>query len=334
MAMKKACGFVRTLLLFIFVLSSVSLSASFESWADDLAESLRQTVLQNAYARRLIFPKTDRIPTIATVGEGLSVVFFNIHDSKQLWHGTFRLDNLSSAEIVNIPIAPGAFHFASIFHFKQPVQIINQGNESKTIKGLLMGTGPEKDFSVQGIAGMQLIQMRAYSLEFYESVAPIAAKYRNFVDTAKIDLQMLFLTHAEETARLAAMTYLRALQAERSDMADKPIFQKYNVFGANCVSSGIQNLTRAIKPEFHAEILKIGRRDIKEITSMTVSQCLYWIKSWNEVGRQALGAVVGRSPDNEKFRELETFHRQLRRTNMMSLPWRAKSIIDWATIKK
>jgi len=332
--MKKTVISVRILFLLAFVLLSSSLYASFESWADDLAENLRQTVLQNGYARRLIFPKTDRIPTVATTGAGQSVNFFNIHDSKQLWYGTFRLDNLASAEIVNVPIAPGAFHFASIFHFKKPVQIVNRNGERKNINGLLMGTGPEKDFSVQGIAGMQLIQMRAYSLEFYESIAPIAEKYRHFVDTEKIDLQLLFMTHAEETARLAAMTYLRALQAEKPDMADKPIFQKYNVFGANCVSSGVQNLTRAIRPQFYSEILKIGKRDIKEITHMTVSQYRYWISSWNEVSRQALGAVVGRSPDSARFRELELFHRQLRHTNMMSLPWRAKAIIDWSTIKK
>lgn len=332
--MKKTVFFLRTFFLIVLVLFNNSLYASFENWADDLAESLRQTVLQNAYARRLIFPKTDRIPTVANNGEGQAINFFNIHDSKQLWHGSFRLDNLISAEIVNIPIAPGAFHFASIFHFKNPVKITNKVGESKNIQGLLMGTGPEKDFSVQGIAGMQLIQMRAYSLEFYESVAPVAEKYRHFVDTRKVDLQLLFMTHAEETARLAAMTYLRALQAEKPDIADKPIFQKYNVFGANCVSSGVQNLTRAIKPEFFPEILKIGKKDIKEISPMTVTQYRYWINSWNEVSRQALGAVVGRSPDSAKFRELELFHRQLRHTNMMSLPWRAKAIIDWATIKK
>ncbi|HAE41047.1 MAG TPA: hypothetical protein DCG57_20800, partial [Candidatus Riflebacteria bacterium] len=44
-----------------------------------------------------------------------------------------------------------------------------------------------------------------------------------------------------------------------------------------------------------------------------------------------LRALRAEHPDPAKFKELETFHRHLRKTNLMSLPWRAKKVIDWAT---
>ncbi len=327
--MKKA---LRLFLALTLLLSLSPVFASgFEIYSDDLAESLKNAVLQNGYARRLLFPKVDRVPTIGAIAEGQAVKLFCIHDSNKLWGGTFRLDQISSSEILNMPILPGAFHFATLFHFKEPVTIRNSDGESKKIKGLLMGTGPEKDFSVQGIVGMQLIQMRVYSLEYYESLAPLKSKFRHTVNPKKLDLKLFFLAHVEETARLAAMTHLRALRAERPDRGDEVIFQKYNVFGANCVSSGIQNVTRAITPRYRDQLMRLVKKDVKELTVLSVPQFRYWIKSWNEVSRQALSAVVGRTPDREKFKELERFHNHLRKTNMMSLPWRAKKVIDWAT---
>lgn len=320
------------LLILTFSLISGSIFASsFSTWADDIAEELRIEILQNNYARRLIFPKKDRIPTVAMTEGKDVIVFSNIHDNNDLWSGRFPLAELASAEIMNIPIAPGAFHFATLFHFKNALTIKNSKGESKSVKGLLMGTGPEKDFSVQGITGFQLIQMRAYSIEYYESIAPIQPKYRHKVNTKKVDLTMFFLAHAEETARLAAMTYLRALSAENPNLSDKPIFQKYNVFGANCVASGIQNLARAIRPEYQKPFLKMGKKDISKLESLTPDKFIYWINSWHQVSLQALGAIVGRSPDQRKFKELEKFHKQLRNTNQMSLPWRAKPLIEWAT---
>lgn len=318
--------------LLTFLLISGSLSASsFSIWADELAEELRIEILQNNYARRLIFPKKDRIPTVAMAESNDVIIFSNIHDSNDLWSGKFRVSHLVNAEIMNIPIAPGAFHFATLFHFKEPITISNSKGESKKTKGLLMGTGPEKDFSVQGVTGFQLIQMRAYSIEYYESIAPIQEKYRHSLNAKKVDPVLFFLAHAEETARLAAMTFLRALSAENPDMADKPIFQKYNVFGANCVASGIQNLARAIRPEYQKPFLKLGRKDISKLETLTPEKFIYWINSWHQVSLQALGAIVGRSPDRNRFQQLEKFHKQLRSTNQMSLPWRAKPLIDWAT---
>lgn len=316
----------------VFCLLSISgYCSSFETWADEFVEELRSEILQNNYARRLVFPKKDRIPTVAMVKDSDTIIFSNIHDSKDLWTGHFKRSQLKSAEIMNIPIAPGAFHFASLFHFKEPVTLTNNRGESKKTLGLLMGTGPEKDFSVQGITGFQLIQMRAYSIEYYESIAPIQGKYRHRINPKKVDIDLFFLAHAEETARLAAMTYLRALIAENPKMGDKPIFQKYNVFGANCVASGIQNLARAIRPQYHKPFLKLGRKDISKLETLDAQKFLFWIKSWHEVSLQALGAIVGRAPNQRKFAQLEKFHKQLRSTNQMSLPWRAKPLIDWAT---
>ena len=326
-------NFRRTLsMILIFAFVGISgFCSSFETWADEFVEELKVDILQNAYARRLVFPKKDRIPTVAMVGDSDTIIFSNIHDSNDLWTGRFRRSQLKSAEIMNIPIPPGAFHFASLFHFKEPIIITNSRGESKKTLGLLMGTGPEKDFSVQGVTGFQLIQMRAYSIEYYESIAPIQEKYRHTVNTKKVDIDLFFLAHAEETARLAAMTYLRALIAENPRMGDNPIFQKFNFFGANCVASGIQNLARAIRPEFHKPFLKLGRKDISKMEPLNSQKFLFWIQSWHEVALQALGGMVGRSPNRQKFAQLEKFHKQLRSTNQMSLPWRAKPLIDWAT---
>ena len=327
--MKKALKFVLTLTL-LLALSPV-FASGFDFCSDDLAESLKNKVLQNGYARRLLFPETDRVLTVGAIAEGQAVKLFCIHDSKELWSGTFRLDQISGSEILNLPIFPGAFHFGTIFHFKEEVTIKNSNGQTKKIKGLLMGTGPEKDFSVQGIVGMQLIQMRVFSLEYYESRSPLDKKFCHAVNPEKIDLQLFFMAHVEECARLAAMTHLRALRAEHPDRGDEVIFQKYNIFGANCVSSGIQNVTRAITPEYLNQLQGLVKKDVKELTVLSVPQFRYWIKSWNEVSQQALGAVVGRNLDPAKSKELEIFHRHLRKTNLMSLPWRAKKVIDWAT---
>ncbi|PKL47467.1 MAG: hypothetical protein CVV42_12930 [Candidatus Riflebacteria bacterium HGW-Riflebacteria-2] len=329
--MKKVLGLVLAMMTLLSL--APGYASGFDFCSDDLAEKLKNKVLQNGYARRLLFPKSERTPTVAATAEGQAVTLFNIHDSKELWTGSFRLDQISNSDILNLPIFPGAFHFAALFNFKDPVIIVNKQGKQKQIRGLLMGTGPEADFSVQGIAGMQLIQMRVYSLEYYESIAPIDIKYRHRVNPEKIDLVLFFLAHVEECARLAAMTHLRALRAEYPDRGDEVIFQKYNVFGANCVSSGIQNVTRAIKPAYRDQMMNLVKKDVKELTILSVPQFRYWIKSWNQVSSQALAAIVGQRVSQEKFRELETFHRHLRRTNMMSLPWRAKKVIDWATSK-
>ncbi len=319
-------------LVLTFLVMACSVQAnSFADWADEIAQDLRIEILQNNYARRLVFPKKDRIPTVARAEGNDTVIFSNIHDNNELWTGRFPVSQLKSAEIMNIPIAPGVFHFGTLFHFNEAVTLTNHKGESKQIKGLLMGTGPEKDFSVQGIAGFQLIQMRAYSIEFYESKAPVKKEYRHLVNTKKVDLGMFFLAHAEETARLAAMTYLRALSAENPEISDHLVFQKYNVLGANCVSSGIQNLARAIRPEYQKPFLKMGKKDISRLESLSAEKFIFWINAWHQVSLQALRGIVGRSPDQNKFKELEEFHNQLRRTNLMSLPWRAKPLIDWAT---
>lgn len=317
-------------LIFLIMFNPGLFAGNFEDWAEDLADELRNKTLQNAYARRLLFPKKDRTPTVAWPQNEDSMVFANIHDSNDLWRGVFRISSISSAEIMNIPIAPGAFHFAALFHFNEDVILTNHNGERKKTRGLLMGTGPEKDFSVQGVIGMQLIQMRVYSIEFYESIARIDAKYRHKVNGEKVDIKMFFLAHAEETARLAAMTYLRVLKAEGSRFADNPFFQKYNVFGANCIASGIQNLARAVKPAYLKHFETLGKKDLRNLEPLTAGKLINWSRSWHQVSLQALGAIIGRSPDRQKFTELETFHKQLRSTNMMSLPWRAKPLIDWA----
>lgn len=319
-------------LVLTFLLMACSVQAnSFAEWADEIAQDLRIEILQNNYARRLVFPKKDRIPTVARAEDNNTIIFSNIHDSNDLWTGRFLVGQLKSAEIMNIPIAPGVFHFGTLFHFNEAVTLTNQKGERKQTRGLLMGTGPEKDFSVQGVTGFQLIQMRAYSIEYYESIAPVQQKYRHLVNTKKVDLGMFFLAHAEETARLAAMTYIRALRAENPDISDHLVFQKYNVLGANCVSSGIQNLARAIRPEYQKPFLKMGKKDISKLESLTPEKFIKLINSWHQVSIQALRGIVGRAPDQKKFQELENFHTELRRTNQMSLPWRAKPLIDWAT---
>lgn len=294
---------------------------------------IRQKVLQNGYARRLLFPEQSRLSSGTCPAEENAIFMYNIHDNGELWTGKIRFDQIARVEIMNVPLFPGAFHFGTMFYFKDGVKIWNKRNQSKMINGLVMGTGPEKSFSIQGMVGMQVIQMRSYSLEDHNKTSPIEEKFRHEVNPRKIDISRFFMAHAEEAARLAAMTNLRALKAEAPKTADHILFQKYNVFGANCVSSGIQNLTRSVQPRFQKLFLRLGKKDISEVPEISNSKFSYWIKSWNKVSIQALRAIAGRSPDQNSFQELELFHKHLRRTNQMSLPWRAKVLIDWATTR-
>jgi hypothetical protein len=298
-----------------------------------LETRIKNALIKDKYSKRLLLPANDRKPTVAFTGKNNSIVLLNILHEGDIYLATIRPDDLDSAEILNMPICPGAFHFATLFHFKgNGLKLKNRNNKTILSKGLIMGTGPEMAFDPRAISGFQLIQMRTSTIEHYTKKGPIDQKLRHRLDPKKVDLELFFLAHAEESSRLAAMTNLRALRGEKPEIGDKLIFQKYNIFGANCVSSGIQNLSRAIRPQFHKELLKMGKKDISEVQTLTPQHFRYFIHSWYTLSRVSLEVILGKNADVEKFAELERFHLHLRKTNSMSLPWRAKSIIKWATL--
>ncbi len=328
--MKRICSFFLT----IFLLAhGVMAFASFDPWSTDLETKIKNTFIKNKYSKRLLLPTDDRRPTIAVTGKDNSIILLNILHEGDLYLATIKPEDLESAEILNMPICPGAFHFATLFHFKdRGIRLTSKSKKSIFSKGLVMGTGPEMAFDPRAISGFQLIQMRTCTIEHYTKEGPIEKKLRHRLDTKKVDLELFFLAHAEESSRLAAMTNLRALRGEKPEIGDKVIFQKYNIFGANCVSSGIQNLSRAIRPQFHKELLKMGKKDITEVNTLTSKHFRYFIYSWYTLSRVSLKVILGEKAGTEKFAELEKFHTHLRKTNSMSLPWRAKSIIKWATL--
>jgi hypothetical protein len=173
--------------------------------------------------------------------------------------------------------------------------------------------------------------MRAGSLEEYSKGKPLDPKIRRVVNPRKVDVPLLFWTTAEESARLGAMTISRAILQEWPDRTSSLFFQKYSVFGANCISSGIQNLSRSVRHEHHAHILKLGAKDISGLAKWSADRMRTWIWAWNRIQRLGYDALVGKPIDPAQFKKVEVYHRYLRNTNQMSLPWRAEQIIAWAT---
>jgi hypothetical protein len=329
--MKKS-GIILSVLL-LLIIGCPELKASFDPWGQDLETRLRNLTIKNNYSKRLLFPKPDRQPTTATTLKNNKILLINIYDDRKLYAGRIDPENISSIEILNRPIFPGAFHFATVFHFKEPgIKIVSKIGETKTIKGLVMGTGPEMDFDPRAISGFQLINMLTCSLEHYKNNDVKMSKYLNKVDPEKVDLKLFFLAHAEEATRLDAMYQLRALRGIRPELGDKIIFQKYNVFGQNCIASGIQNLARAIKPKYHKKFLAMAKKDIKSIPVLSEKHFRYFIYAWHRLRNISRKAIIDQNLELENLNELENYHVNLRKNNRLSLPWRAKSLIDWATI--
>ncbi len=288
-------------------------------------------LLKHPYAWRLIFAKGDRACTQAAVLDDGRIRLGNIYHEKELWSATVDPAKIAYADVINQPIAPGVFHFGALFGFGPAgLTLEMRDGRTTTIHELVMGTGPEKAFSLDGTIGFQLLQMRASSVEAFQGPKPLEAKVRNRLDPRRVDIALFFLAEVEEAARLAALTAIRAFRAEYPDKSDRPEVQKYHFLGANCVSSGIQNLTRAVRPELRNAALALAKRDVKSIMDWTPDLARRWIRSWNEVTFLAFDGLRGQSIDSKRLTTVSEFHKNLRSSNQMSLPWRAKTLIDWA----
>lgn len=288
-------------------------------------------ILKHPYAYRLIFAKGDRAVTHASLLDNGRIRLDNIFHQNDLWSADVDPHAMVAAEVINQPIAPKVFHFGACFHFGPAgLTLFQKSGRTTTIDQLVMGTGPEKAFSLDGTIGFQLLQMRASSLQAFEGKKPLDPKVRNRLDPNRVDIVGFFLAEAEEAARLAALTAVRALRAEFPEKTDMPEVQKYHFLGANCVSSGIQNLTRAVRPEFRAHVQHLARKDVSEIPDWNEELARQWIKSWNDLTFLAFDGLRGGKIDWKKLAEVSAFHRNLRSHNQMSLPWRAEPIIKWA----
>ena len=288
-------------------------------------------VLKHPYAYRLIFAKGDRAVTHASLLNNGRIRLDNIFHQQELWSADVDLRAIVSADVINQPIAPKVFHFGACFHFGETgLALFQRTGKTTTIRELVMGTGPEKAFSIDGTIGFQLLQMRASSLEAFQGKKPLDPKVRNHLNPDRVDIIGFFLAEAEEAARLAALTAVRALREEYPEKADMPEVQKYHFLGANCVSSGIQNLTRAVRPEYRAYVQRLARKDVSEIPDWNADLACQWIRSWNDLTMLAFDGLRGGKIDWKKLSEVSTFHKNLRRHNQMSLPWRAEPIIKWA----
>ncbi|MBF0547637.1 MAG: hypothetical protein HQM08_24570 [Candidatus Riflebacteria bacterium] len=288
--------------------------------------------LKNSIAKSLLQPPIDRIPAQAYVTSTGKIAILNILDSGDLWSTEIDLNDIESAEIFNTPIAPRVFHFAQGFHFKgEGILIRNDKGQTKHMKTLMMGTGPEAAFSVTGMLSMQVIQMRASSIEEYARTGSVASETRKMVNPQKINLRRLFLANAEETARLAAFTYIRAISFERPECTENTFVQKYQVLGANCISSGIQNVSRAVEEQYRKTIVELEKKDINKVPIWNELAFVKVIKHWNQISQLAKDAVEGKGVDTKSFLILDKFQTHLREQNQVSLPWRAVDLIKWAT---
>ncbi len=291
-------------------------------------------ILKHPYAYRLIFAKGDRAVTHASLLSDGRIRIDNIFHKNELWSADIDPLLIVAAEVINQPIAPKVFHFGALFDFgERGITLYQRGNRSTQIRELIMGTGPEKAFSIDGTIGFQLLQMRASSLEAFQGKKPLEAKVRNRLNPERVDIVGFFLAEAEEAARLAALTAIRALRAEYPEKTDMPEVQKYHFLGANCVSSGIQNLTRSIRPAYHHFAKQLVRKDVDEFQEWNPALACQWIKSWNELTLLAFDGLRGGRIDWKKLSEVSAFHKNLRSHNQMSLPWRAEPIIKWAAGK-
>ncbi|MFZ2957818.1 MAG: hypothetical protein WA705_13105 [Candidatus Ozemobacteraceae bacterium] len=288
-------------------------------------------VLKNKYAFRLIFPIVDRTPTQALVLPNGKVWVGNILHQGRLWSATIDPKTILSADVINMPILPGVFHFAACFSFGEKGLLLEaEDGTLVTIRELTMGTGPEKAFSPDGTVGFQLLQMFSSSMQTFEGPKSLDPKVRNRIDERRVNIQLFFLAEVEEAARLAALTSIRALQAEFPEKAENPQVQKYNFLGANCVSSGIQNLARAVLPKFRRTFLDLGKKDISDIPEWNEELARRAINSWTEVTFLSFDGLRGGTIDMKRLSTVSEFHKGLRDKNQMSLPWRGKALIDWA----
>jgi hypothetical protein len=318
----------------VFVLAQPPVNRAPEAHITVCGLEIPPFVLKNKYAFRLIFPVADRASTQIGLLPGGKIRIGNILHEHRLWSATVDPKDFVSADVINQPILPGVFHFGAAFFFGDKGLTLEGPGGSKTmVSELVMGTGPEKAFSVDGTVGFQLLQMRSSSMEAFEGGKPLDPKVRNRLDPSRVNISLFFLAEVEEAARLAALTSIQALRVEHPEKTDNPMVQKYHFLGANCVSSGIQNLTRAVHPHLHHIILNKGKKDISAIMEWDPEIARKQIDSWIRITLLVVDALRGRELNERKFAEVADFHRNLRTSNQMSLPWRAKSIIDWAAGK-
>ncbi|HNV70706.1 MAG TPA: hypothetical protein PKO06_13480, partial [Candidatus Ozemobacteraceae bacterium] len=134
-------------------------------------------ILKHPYAYRLIFAKGDRAVTHASLLSDGRIRIDNIFHQNELWSADIDPLSIVAAEVINQPIAPKVFHFGALFDFgDKGITLYQREGRATQIHELVMGTGPEKAFSIDGTIGFQLLQMRASSLEAFQGKKPLEAK--------------------------------------------------------------------------------------------------------------------------------------------------------------
>lgn len=215
---------------------------------------------------RLMHLPGESQPAWASVGENARFLVHNIVHNKKLW-----TTSVSSAEISTIvaytnPLPLGQFHMSLGIDFENTIKLENDNGETFEIKGLVLGTGPVIASGISPLLGKQNISTTVETKESFLGNNPKSVTHAHVVDPRKVSYEKLFLLNLEEATRLNFVHLMRiSLLGTGTLLGRDPVnLNRYTFFNANCVTTGIRNLSNAAIDEIQTWILndRVLKKDI------------------------------------------------------------------------
>jgi hypothetical protein len=276
--MKKYLMFIFVFIIFFQVgllnAKSFNLSSQEETSDNQRIISIRKFKLT------MLTLSPERVATLVHLEKDGDYTVENIVHDKRLWKAHIRTTDIISSWVYNSKLPFGLFHFSAGFEFQEPVLLEPMdGNLSDRFetKILVMGSGPTITMSVGAILGTQSITIRTYTIENFSSEVKDIGKITSKIDPEKINLKKFFLAFAEEANRTYFLQQLRIslLDSRKNIFRRDPLGEsRYNILVENCISSGIRNLSTALKPEFYNFVLtnNILKKDISSFDNVLTEE--------------------------------------------------------------
>jgi hypothetical protein len=312
------------------------------------------------FKKTMLTLSVERTPTYIEVGRKGQFTVNNIIHNNALWKAHINIDQITAAWAYTLKLPLGMFHFSAGFELKEAVELRpmdkNLAGHDRT-KMIVLGTGPTISMSVGAMTGQHSISSRAMSIENFSEEAENINEIQKKINSEIIDVKKLFLAFAEEANRIYFMQQLRIslLDSRKNAMVRDPLkFNNYTVFSENCITSGMRNLSFALRPKYHESVLsnKILKNDIKSFSYVVsndkqIERIAFFEKALKELSFRLKNHLS--SIDNpaifdtpldlknasdlvqEAYERGKYFFEDMGKNNRMALPWRSKEFLRLVT---
>lgn len=314
------------------------------------------------FKKTMLTLSVERTPTYIEVGRKGQFTVNNIIHNDALWKAQINIEQISAAWAYTLKLPLGMFHFSAGFELKEAVELRPMDKKitgHDRTKIIVLGTGPTISMSIGAMTGQHSISSRAMSIENFSDEADDINEIQKKINSEIIDVKKLFLAFAEEANRIYFMQQLRIslLDSRKNAMRRDPLrFNNYTVFSENCITSGMRNLSFALRPKYHGTILsnKILKNDIQNFSYVIsndkqVERITFFEKAFKELSLRLKNHLA--NIDNpaifdtpldlndasplvkEAYEKGKYFFDDMGKNNRMALPWRSKEFLRLVTLE-